>query len=171
MTATSATTLTDGPWAVHPDTAAASFTVRKLGLIRVRGRFAVTGGAATVAGGRPVSATATLDATSVRTGIAKRDVDLAAGRFLSSAQHPTMTVRTTAVVPDGDGWRADAVLTVAGGDAPLVLHVTRLPDAGPGTVRIRATGRLDRAATPVGGPRWVVGRWVDLEVEAELQVS
>lgn len=170
MTATTATTLTDGTWTVRPD-AVASFAVRKLGLIRVRGGFTVTGGTVTVAAGEPVAATATLDAASIRTGIAKRDADLAGRRFFHTARHPEIRVHCTTVAADGDDWRAEAVLAVAGGEAPITLRVVRLPDAAPGTVRLRAIGVLDRAATPLGGPRWLIGRWVDIQVGASLRFS
>lgn len=149
----------------------ASFTVRKLGLFRVRGGFTVTDGTVTVAGGRPVAATATLDAGSVRTGIAKRDADLAGRRFFHTARHPVIRVRCSTVEPDGDDWRAEAMLAVAGGETPITLRVTRLADAGPGTVRIRITGVLDRAATPLGAPRWLIGRWVGIQVGASLRFT
>jgi polyisoprenoid-binding protein YceI len=170
MTTTTATTLTDGTWTVRPD-AIASFTVRKLGLFRVRGGFTVTDGTVTVAGGRPVAATATLDAASVRTGMAKRDADLTGRRFFHTAKHPAIRVHCVTIDPDGDDWRAEAVLAVAGGEAPITLRVTRLPDTGPGTVRIRITGVLDRAATPLGAPRWLIGRRVGIQVGAALRLS
>lgn len=170
MTTTTATTLTDGTWTVRPD-AVASFTVRKLGLFRVRGGFTVTDGTVTVAGGHPVAATATLDAASVRSGIAKRDADLAGRRFFHTARHPAIRVRCAGIAPDGDGWRADALLAVAGGEAPITLLVERLPDPAPGTVRVRITGVLDRAATPLRGPRWLIGRWVGIQVGASLRLS
>lgn len=171
MTASAATTLADGRWTVRAEQAVATFTVRNLGFVRVHGGFTATSGSVTVAGGVPVSAAATLDAASVRTGSAKRDADLGAPRFLDTARHPAIGVRTIAVVPDGDGWRAAAVLTVAGGDAPLELRVVRRPAPGPGTVRIRATGVLDRRDTPLRAPRLLIGRWIAVEVEATLQLS
>lgn len=103
----------------------------------------------TVAGGQPVAATAELDTASIRTGIRKRDVDLAGHRFLHARAHPRLRIGTVRVRPDGDGWAADSTLAVAGASAPLDLHVTRLPDPAPGTVRIRLTGVLDRTGTPV----------------------
>src|SRR5512133_1599803 len=102
MTATATTPLVDGRWTVRPGETLACFTVRKLGLIRVRGTFTVTDGTVTVAGGRPVAVTATLDAASVRTGIAKRDADLAGRRFFHTARHPHILVRCADVVPDGE---------------------------------------------------------------------
>jgi polyisoprenoid-binding protein YceI len=171
MTAATTTALLDGRWTVRPEETVASFTVRKLGLIRVRGGFPVLDGTATVAGGQPVSVSAALDAASVRTGIAKRDADLAGRRFFHTARHPRILLHSTAITPAGDGWRAAAVLTVAGAEAPLELRVSRLPDGAPGTVRVRATGVLDRAATPIRAPRWLIGRWIAIEVEATLRIS
>lgn len=171
MTATELPTLAEGRWAARPGEATAAFTVRNWGLARVRGRFAVTGGTVTVAGGRPVAATAALDAASVRTGIARRDTDLVGRRFLHAARHPEIALRCDTVVPDGEGWRAEGVLAVAGGEAPLTLHVVRLPATVPGTVRVRATGVLDRTATPLRAPRLLIGRDVAIEVEATLRLT
>ena len=69
MTTTTLPALRDGTWTVRAHDAIASFTVRELGLIRVRGGFTVTDGSVTVRDGRPVAAAATLDARSVRTGM------------------------------------------------------------------------------------------------------
>ena len=171
VTSTGTATLTDGRWTVRPDEAVASFTVRKLGLIRVRGGFTVTDATVIVAHGRPVAAAAALDAASVRTGNAKRDKDLAGRRFFRAAEHPRIGLRCDTVVPDGDGWRADAVLTVAGDDAPLELRAVRLPDPAPGVVQVRATGVLDRAATPLRAPRWLIGRQVSVQVDATLRLD
>jgi polyisoprenoid-binding protein YceI len=171
VTSTQTATLTDGRWTVRPEDAVTSFSVRKLGLIRVRGGFTVADGSVTVTDGRPVAATASLDAASVRTGNAKRDKDLAGRRFFRAAEHPRIGLRCDTVVPDGDGWRAAAVLTVAGGDAPLELQVVRLPDPSPGVVRVRATGVLDRAATPLRAPRWLIGRQVSISVDATLRLT
>jgi polyisoprenoid-binding protein YceI len=169
MTTSVDTGLRDGTWAVQPADAVASFTVRKLGLIRVRGGLRVTGGTVTVAGGQPVSAAATLDAASVRTGIAKRDVDLTGRRFFHTAEHPRIQVRSTRIAPGGDGWTAAAVLTVAGGEAPVDLRVSSLPAPTPDTVRVEITGVLDRTGTPIRAPRWLIGRWVAIEVQATLR--
>ncbi len=169
MTTSFETGLRDGTWTVLPEDTVATFVVRKLGLIRVRGGLTVTDGSVTVAGGQPVAATATLDAASVRTGIGKRDLDLHGKSFFHTERHPSIGVRTTAVAPDGDGWSAAAVLTVAGGETPLDLRVVTLPGREPGTVRITVNGVLDRAATAIHAPRWLIGRWVTVEAHATLQ--
>ena len=168
MTTSLETGLRDGTWTVRPDDTVASFTVRELGLIRVRGGLPVTGGSVTVRDGRPVAATATLDATAVRTGNRKRDADLQGKRFFRTAEHPRIRVRSTGIGPAGDGWAVTATLAVAGGEAPVDLRVDSDPGPVPGTVRIRVTGVLDRAGTPIRAPRWLIGRRVAIEVQATL---
>jgi polyisoprenoid-binding protein YceI len=169
MTASLQTTLRDGTWTVQPPDAVASFTVRKLGLIRVRGGFTVTEGTVTVAGGRPVAAGAALDAASVRTGITKRDGDLTGKRFFHAGAHPQIRVRATEVTPAGEGWAAATVLAVAGGETPLDVQVSVQPGPNEDTRRIVVTGVLDRAGTPIRAPRWLIGRWVAVEVHATLR--
>lgn len=171
MTTSVRTALRDGTWSVLADRTTASFRVRKLGLIQVGGTIAVTDGSVTVAAGQPVAAAASLDAGSVRTGIAKRDADLRGRRFFHTAEHPAIVVRVRDVRPDGTGWTAAATVTVAGGEAPLELRLERAADPGDGTLRVRATGVLDRAGTRIGAPRWLVGRWVAVEVDATLRLS
>lgn len=171
MTTSVGTELRDGTWSVLVDRTTASFQVRQLGLIRVRGTIAVTDGNVTVASGRPVAATASLEAASAQTGIKKRDVDLLGRRFFSAAAHPAILVRVGDVRPDGPDWTAAATITVAGGQAPLALRLERAAAEGDGTLRVRATGVLDRRDTRIGAPRWLIGRWVAVDVDATLRLS
>ena len=173
MTTTIVTELRSGSWEVVAERTTASFTVRNLGLIRVRGTITVDQGTVTVEDGQPVQARATLDAGSVSTGIKKRDADLAGRRFFATARHPSIHVVVDDVRPDADadadGWTAAATLTVAGGDAPLELSVRRKTDPGAGTIRVLATGVLDRSRTPIRAPRCLIGRRVIVEVDAILR--
>ena len=168
MTTTTQPVLRDGTWTVRPGDAVAAFTVRKLGLIRVHGTIPVAEGSVTVRDARPVAAAASLEPTSVRTGIRKRDADLQGRSFFRTAEHPRIDVRTTAIEPDGNGWLATSVLAVAGGEAPVELRVESEPGPDPEAVRIRITAVLDRAGTPIRAPRWLVGRHVGIEVWATL---
>ena len=168
MTTATLPVLRDGTWTIRPDEATASFTVRELGLIPVRGGFPVTAGSVTVSGGRPVAATGVLDATAVRTGIRKRDADLRGRAFFHTVEHPRIRVRSTGISPAGESWTAAAVLTVAGRDVPLELRVDTRPGAAADTVRIRISGVLDRAASPIRVPRWLIGRWVSIAVDLTL---
>ncbi len=99
MTTTIVTELRSGSWEVVAERTTASFTVRNLGLIRVRGTITVDEGTVTVEDGQPVQARATLDAGSVSTGIRKRDADLAGRRFFATARHPSIHVVVDDVRP------------------------------------------------------------------------
>lgn len=170
MTSTAfGTQLRNGQWDVVAGQTTASFTVRKLGLIRVHGTIEVDDGYVIIAGGQPVAAAATLQPASVSTGINKRDMDLGGKHFFATAEHPRMLVRIRDVRADDDGWSAAGTITVAGRPSPIELHVVRQPDVDAGTIRVLATGVLDRSTTLIGAPRLLVGRWVQIEVAATLR--
>ena len=156
-----------GLWRVAPEHTTATFTVRKLGLIRVRGAFTVrAGGADLAADGRPLSATAELDPASFVTGHARRDTDVTGRRFLAAAQHPAITYRAERFEPVDGGWLVRGHLTVRGTPAPLDLTVTVGSEAD--RARLTCRGVLDRRLTGLPAPRWLIGRWVAVEVTAVL---
>jgi polyisoprenoid-binding protein YceI len=169
MTTTTSTALRDGTWSVLPADTTAAFTVRNCGLIRVRGTIPVVTGTVTVAGGQPVAAAATLDPAGIATGIRKRDSDLRGKHFLDTGRQPELAVRIGEVRPAGEGWAARAWLTVAGTDAPVELTVRREADPAAGTVRVVATGVLDRAAAGLRAPRFLIGRRVAITVTATVR--
>ena len=156
-----------GLWRVAPERTRATFTLRKLGLVRVRGAFCVREGSAELAAdGSPRSAAAVLDAASFATGNARRDTDVAGRRFLDAGQHPTIDYRADRIDPVDGGWLVRGQLAVRGVTAPLDLTATVDLDAG--EARLTCTGLLDRGATGLPGPRWLIGRWVAVEVTAVL---
>jgi polyisoprenoid-binding protein YceI len=169
MTTTIATALHNGNWDAIPERTTATFTARKVGMIRVRGTIAMQVGGLTIVNGEPVAACATLDAASVSTGIKKRDSDLTGRHFFAAAAHPQIKVQVSDVRPEANEWRATATISVAGGVAPLELRVRREPDPTEGTIRVVVSGVLDRSTTPIRAPRWLVGRWVTVEVDTTLR--
>jgi polyisoprenoid-binding protein YceI len=167
MTSTTATELRDGTWTVPAGTA--TFAARNFGIRTVRGTLALERGSVTVAGGRPVVAEGTLRSASVNTGTAKRDEHLCSAQFLDIAAHPAVSLRALRFEPAEDGWTVPATITVAGAEAPITLHARRLPDDGPGAVRVRITGVFDRTTVGIRAPRFMVGHRV--AVEAELSFT
>jgi polyisoprenoid-binding protein YceI len=159
-----------GLWKAVPGRTRAGFEVRKLGLIRVRGEFTVHhGGAELAADGRPLSALAVLDAASFVTGNARRDADVVGRRFLDAARHPLLTYRADRIEPvDGGGWLVRGHLAVRERRAPLDLTVSAASGAGPDEVTVTCRGLLDRRATGLPAPRWLIGRWITVEVTAVL---
>jgi polyisoprenoid-binding protein YceI len=171
--------LSAGTWSVDVGATTATFTARNFGARRVQGRFAVLRGTVEVdAAGRPIGITGTVDAGTVDTGNRRRDGDLRSRRFLDVAGRPELVLRCREIEEADGGWTLHGSLDVRGADAPLVLRVRPEPpvepssDAEPeraGTRRVVATGTLDLRTTPIRAPRILVGRYVDVRIDATLR--
>lgn len=113
-----------GTYTIDPSHSSVTFSARHLMVSKVRGRIGVTGGTITV-GDEPVRSTveATIDATSVESGDAKRDEHLRSADFFDAAQYPEITFRSTRVVDKGDGeFELEGNLTVRDVTRPVVLQ-------------------------------------------------
>ena len=166
MTAVGAAATT---WQVDTARTTAAFVVGNLGVRQVRGSVPVLAGTAvTDAAGRVVGLRATVDATGVDTGNARRDRDLRGPGLLGVEQTPSWTFVSQGVEQDGEGWRVTGVLTVRRA-CPVVLSVgpaAPLPDGG---LRVRATTSLDRRDAGVRAPRVLIGRRVEVELDVVLR--
>lgn len=97
-TTTQPTELIAGTWTIEPAHSEVSFTVRHLGLSKVRGRFNTFSGAVTIGADRLASAVhAEIDLSSIDTNNPQRDGHLRSTDFFDIAAHPTMTFVSTAV--------------------------------------------------------------------------
>ena len=95
---TTINTLTPGIWNIEPSHSEVGFTVRHLGLSKVRGRFNSFSGTVTVADNQlSSSVSTTIDMSSIDTNNAQRDGHLQSADFFNTATHPTMTFVSTAV--------------------------------------------------------------------------
>ena len=160
---TTQSALRSGTWTAQTDRSTAAFRVRKLGLLRVRGTFDVVDGLVTVVHGRPVAAPAPRSPAAVRPGLRNRARAHAGPRFLRAEDHPHLVVRVDDLAPADRGWTGRAVVEVAGGRAPVDLVATREDEQ-----TVHVTGVLDRTATPIRAPRWLIGRRVEIDVRAVL---
>ena len=92
----------DGRWEVVGERSRVHFAVKHFwGLVTVRGSFARVTGVATVTVGN-IAASLSLEAESVRTGIAKRDAHLRSPDFFDAAAHPNLTFTTGHVSMAGE---------------------------------------------------------------------
>lgn len=158
---------TAGTWLVPDSRTQVSFTVGNLGR-RVHGSVPLVRGEVELdPAGAPVRASAELALDRIDTGVAKRDLDLRKPRFLDTDRHPTMSWSAERFTPDGGGgWTAEGRLTLRGTSAPLA--VTAAPDLEDGCLRVRATALLDRRAVGIRAPSFMIGRTVDIAVDAWL---
>ncbi|WP_116450345.1 YceI family protein [Blastococcus litoris] len=157
-----------GVWIVSDSRTRVTFAVRNLGK-PVRGAVTCGWGEVEVGGSSdPVRIIAELDLGSIDTGIARRDADLRKPGLLDIDRHPTMTWTCASFAPDGEGrWVADGVVHVRGTSAPLRVSATAEPQPD-GWLRIRGTATLDRTAVGIRAPRFLIGRIVEIDVDAWL---
>src|SRR3954465_8991542 len=101
-TASAEVQLAPGRWVVDLTHSAVTFSIRHLGLARVRGRFDQF--EATLDVGPTITETriaATVDLASVNTGQPDRDVHLRSTDFFSVERHPEMRLVSTAIAGGG----------------------------------------------------------------------
>ncbi len=118
MTTTLATPETAvSTWKIDPAHSVAEFKVKHMMISNVKGRFTGVSGTLyldenNVANSRVA---ASIDASSIATGDAQRDGHLKSPDFFDAEQYPTLTFRSTRIVPDGDGeLKATGELTIHG---------------------------------------------------------
>jgi polyisoprenoid-binding protein YceI len=113
-------------WQIDPVHTSVEFTVRHMMISNVKGQFESTSGTITANGNDPASAKidATIDASSIDTRVAGRDVHLKSADFLDVAKYPTITFKSTKVEATGpDKWKVTGDLTIHGVTKPVVLEV------------------------------------------------
>ena len=145
---------------IDPASSAVTFRTRHLfGLGRVRGAFAIRGGAVEVTGvPGEVHCYAEIDAASFRTGDPQRDASARSPRLLGTGRHPVITFEAQLL----DGTDLAGQLTVRGVTQPAVI-AAELTSAGPGMFAARGTLRVDRKAFGVTAYRGLAARWLDLD--------
>lgn len=120
---TSRTDYVVGTWTLDPAHSELSFSVKHLGVSKVRGKFEsfeVTVVTAPNPGESTI--TATIDVASVNTGQRDRDAHLRTSDFFLADQHPTMTFVSTGIhLPGGDEFTIEGELTLRGVTRAVVL--------------------------------------------------
>jgi polyisoprenoid-binding protein YceI len=116
--------LTPGTWTIDPAHTTVGFTARHLMITKVRGRFGVVEGTATIDDDRLLShVRASIDVASVGTGDSGRDEHLRSADFFGVATHPTMFFTSTGVKEDGGEFLLFGDLTIKGVTRPVELDL------------------------------------------------
>lgn len=123
MTASVASALGTGTWAIDPAHSSISFSVRHLMVSKVRGSFETFSGAIVVAEDGTPSVTAEIAVDSVNTGNEQRDAHVKAADFFDVENHPTATFVSTDVRPDGDDYVLGGNFTLKGVTKPIDLKL------------------------------------------------
>ena len=186
MSATETLTLIElplrtGRWAIDPHHSAVLFSIRHLGLAKVRGRFdrfeAVVDVGPTLAQTR---VEATIDLDSIDTNNPDRDAHLRSTDFFSTEIHPTARFVSTGITGAGDDWTLSGELTLNGVTRPMTLDVEfngleEFPGQNRRHVGFSASGALRRSEfgidfgmLPLSADKLALGDEVKLELDLEF---
>ncbi|MCV7347820.1 YceI family protein [Mycolicibacterium rhodesiae] len=141
-----------GVWQLVPARSSVRFKNKTFwGLATVTGTFGDVSGTGQVDANGAVSGRLEIGASSLKTGIGKRDEHLRSADFFDVENHPEIRVEVTGLTPTGaDTADLTATLTVRGASTPLPLSVTITP-LGDGSVQLTTTAAVDRTALGVSG--------------------
>lgn len=172
--------LQTGTWTADHAHSSVEFTVRHLGLAKVRGRFndfdAEVAVGETLAGS---AVRATIDLSSIDTNNADRDAHLRSTDFFDLESHPTMTFASTALRADGDDYLLTGDLTINGVTRQVELEVDFLgsesyPMDDSTRAGFSARGEISRKEfgvefdIPLGADKVAIGDKVRIELEIQL---
>ncbi|WP_328395790.1 YceI family protein [Nocardia sp. NBC_00416] len=173
-TAGPAATLRSGEWALDTAHSSIAFTIRHLGIAKVRGGFTrfETQFVVDDSGAAAIAAIIHLD--SFDTGNPDRDNHVRAADFLDVANRPTLTFRATEPVRIADTFAVAGEATLGSVTRPVTLDVEwgGIGDLGPGGGRhagFSATGTIKRSDFGVGVPApGMLSDAVKIELEIQL---
>jgi polyisoprenoid-binding protein YceI len=136
------------------------------GLMTVHGTFRLRDGAISIAaepGG--CRARARVEAGSYASGHTARDADVVSAHLLDARAHPEISFTGQEARRDGGQWVVSGSVTAHGTAQPVEVRVTDARMEA-GEARFRATARLDRTSFGITRKKGLVGRAVNLAIEA-----
>ncbi|MBC9713831.1 YceI family protein [Streptomyces sp. TRM66268-LWL] len=176
MTTSPTTTLplTAGTWAFDPFHSAVGFTIRHLGISKVRGRFDQLDASLVV--GETLaesSVTATVALESINTGNADRDAHVRASDLLDVASRPTMSFRSTKLAGEGEDWTMEGDLTIGDVTRPITFAVefggvVDVPMDGSKHAGFEATGEIRRSEFGLTFAPGLLGEVVKIHLDVQF---
>jgi polyisoprenoid-binding protein YceI len=171
--------LSPGRWAIDTNHSSIGFSIRHLGVSKVRGRF--TRFDADIVIGETLDSTtvrATVDIASIDTANADRDAHVLSPDIIDVAKRPTMVFRSTRVAGAGSEYQVDGDLTIGDVTHPIVLAVelggVESFPGGPRHAGFEATTEIRRKdfgidlALPPGITVVALGDVVKVELDLQL---
>src|SRR3981081_2297402 len=167
--------LTPGRWAMDPNHSAITFSIRHLGLSKIRGRFRVFDVALDVGpSATEFEVQASIDLGSIDTGQPDRDTHLRSADFFHVDQHPTIMFHSTRIEPVGGSYTMTGDLTLKGVTLVVTLEgksngLAASPD-GRTRFGLSAAGELRRSdlefgLKPLGLDRLILADKVEFELD------
>jgi polyisoprenoid-binding protein YceI len=148
-----------------------TFSVQHIFVERVTGGVPVLSGAVDLPDGSavPLSVTAVLDATKLKTGDPDRDGVMGTPEWFDTKKFPTWTFASTKITPAANGFTMDGMLTIHGVAQPEHMVVTASGD--PQHPVYHATCQVDRHAFGMSVTRLdpVIGGTVDVTLDIRVK--
>ena len=142
------------------------------GMGTVHASFTVQGGELRVCDPLATSsAMVTVDAASFRSNSAKRDNDVRSTGLLDVARYPTITFASERLQQQGDTVLATGTVTAHGHTVGVDVRIDRLTREGTGIRLHGLAEHLDRTAFGITAARGMVGRYLDLELDAFATIA
>ncbi len=169
-----------GAWQLDPYHTQVEFSAKHLGMMTVRGHFADVTATGDIDPDHPETSSVdvTIQTVSIKTNHEARDNDLRSSNFLSVADYPTITFKSTSVAPAGpDKYALAGDLTIKGVTHPVTLEVTKYGEFNDPMMGHRiaygATTRINRkdyglSFSMVLDGRLVVSEEIQINIEGEL---
>ena len=156
-----------GDYTLDPERTTVRANVKTMfGLFTVHGTFRLKSGQVTIAADPAESSVrASIDAASFASGNATRDADVVSPVLLDAQGFPEISFSGRGARRDGDGWVVAGSVTAHGTPVSAEVKVGDARAEG-GAVRFAATARLDRASFGIIKKKGMVGRTVDVVIEA-----
>jgi polyisoprenoid-binding protein YceI len=112
-------------WKIDPAHSEAEFSVKHMGISNVHGRFGNVNGTVIIddSDSSKSSANATIDTSTVDTGVAQRDAHLKSPDFFEVAKYPAMTFVSKQITKSGDSLQVVGDLTLHGVTKSVTLQV------------------------------------------------
>ncbi|MFC7309633.1 YceI family protein [Streptomyces monticola] len=173
-TASVALPLSAGRWAFDPLHSAVGFTIRHLGIAKVRGRFNDLDAALVIGDTLETSSvTATVALASIDTGNADRDAHVRASDLLDVEKRPTMSFRSTRLAGAGDDWTMEGELTIGDVTRPVVFDVefgglVDVPMDGSRHAGFEATGEIRRSEYGLDFAPGLLGEVVKIALDVQF---
>lgn len=165
--------LPPGRYRFQPAESSVHYTGKHMfGLGTVHATFAVREGGLVIEDAETLSeATIVVDAASFKSDNAKRDKDIRSSGFLDVENHPDIVFSASSMTKEPHGWLVPGAVTAHGQTVPVDLHLDRITPEG-ANVRVHGSAsHLDRTAFGVTAGRGMVGRYLDLEIDALATLS
>jgi polyisoprenoid-binding protein YceI len=161
-------------WNIDPAHSTAQFVVTHLELSDVQGTFTGVSGSATIDDDdlSKSNVTASIDVSTLDTGIGMRDDDLKSSNFFDVAKYPAMTFQSTKIEKTGDATaKMTGNLTLHGVTKEVTFDVTFVapPANQAGTRRnVQATATISRKLFGMSADELAIGDNVYITLDIEL---